>query len=171
MSNVEVVLAEQALEVARKKQRASQRTAQVSELRAVRKELVEKSKAYDALALKLSRAVDDKNDLEFEINHWREALNALEQGAPSAVRVRELSNDPLVISYHKEHAALTRKLEGLCAKRQQFFWIAATRVDAVQLAQQIAALQASERNLMRALTGELDGDHKDERGGTVRGVA
>jgi hypothetical protein len=170
-SQAEVIIAEQALEAARKKQNVERRTQQVAKLKDVRKELSARTKEYDALAKRLLKGDEAKSDLEFEIAHWRAALNALEQQAPDAVRVRELSDDPGVLEYQESHAVLSKKLEALCAKRPQFYWIASTRVDAVNLAATINALTASERDLMRHLTGEIVRDYNDARGGSVRGVA
>lgn len=169
MPNVEVILAEQKLEAARKRQRAEQRAQQVTQLKAVRKELATKNKAYDALARKIGKDIEGKGDLEREISHWRQELDAMEQRAPIAVKIPELSDDPDAIEHKKQYDALCKKIERLCEKRQQFFWIASGRIDAVNLANAIKSLQASESNLLRALTGELE--RTSEASGTVRHVA
>jgi hypothetical protein len=171
MPSPETVLLEQQLKAARELDVRHKRTQQVSKLKDVRKELSARTKEYDAMARKLLKGDEAKSDLESEIAHWRAALHALEQQAPDAVRVSELSGDPGVLEYKESHAVLSKKLEAVCAKRPQFYWIAITRVDAVNLAATINALAASERDLMRHLTGELDSDYNDARGGSVRRVA
>jgi chromosome segregation ATPase len=165
MSNAEVILAEQALETARKRERAERRTKLIAELKEVRAELRTKRKAYALLEKKVLQgqaALDSIYSSQMAIFDARGRLQSIRPEVADY-----LPNDESVIEWNSNINALDERLAKLREARSKLPNVQLLRMEGVQTHGIIQSLEWRETQILNECQNAL----AQVRVGGVHGVA